>query len=67
MRIRLREWRIKRRYSLRDLAKRAGVAPMTVFRIEDGRHSPTVAVLEKLARALHVHITDFFPHPSRRR
>jgi len=35
---------------------------MTVFRIEIGSSSPTVAVLEKLALALRIHVGDFF-HP----
>jgi transcriptional regulator with XRE-family HTH domain len=67
MRVRLREWRLNRRLSLRSLAARAGVSYVTVARIEAGTMSPTVRSLEKLARALKVHVTRFFPSPPRRR
>jgi transcriptional regulator with XRE-family HTH domain len=68
MRLRLREWRLKRGHSLRTIAAEAGVSYVTVARIEAGTMSPTVAMLAKLARALKVHITEFFPpKPSRRR
>jgi transcriptional regulator with XRE-family HTH domain len=51
MLMRLHEWRARRGYSIQELADRAHSSRMTVFRIESGRVSPTVAVLEKLARA----------------
>jgi transcriptional regulator with XRE-family HTH domain len=63
----LREWRDRRGYSVRELAKRAGVGFMTVSRIENGHVSPTVAMLEKLAKALGIDIRDFFPSPRRTR
>ena len=66
----LREWRQRRGYSVRELAKRAGVGFMTISRIENGHMSPTVAMLEKLARALDITVRDFFPverSPKRRR
>ncbi|HKW92702.1 MAG TPA: helix-turn-helix transcriptional regulator [Methylomirabilota bacterium] len=65
MRLRLREWRLQRGHSLRSLAAKAGVSYVTVVRIEQGTMSPTVDMLAKLARALKVHITDFFP-PKRK-
>lgn len=64
--VRLREWRDRRGLSIRQLADRAGVTFSTVHRIEAGRLSPTVAMLEKLAKALGVDVVDFFP-PRRRR
>lgn len=36
----------------------------TVHRIESGRISPTIATLEKLARALGIDVRDFFPPPK---
>ena len=56
----LRHWRERRGYSVRGLAKRAGVGFVSVSRIEMGRMSPTVAMLEKLARALGIDVRDFF-------
>ena len=57
----LRYWREKRGYSVRELARRAKVGFVTVSRIENGHISPTVAMLEKLARALGIGLRDFFP------
>lgn len=59
--VRLREWRERRGLSLRRLAEGAGVNWTTVHRIETGRLSPTVAMLEKLAEALAISVRDFFP------
>jgi transcriptional regulator with XRE-family HTH domain len=63
MPILLRHWRDQRGYSVRELAKRAGIGYVTVSRIENGHMSPTVMMLEKLAKALKIHITEFFPAP----
>jgi transcriptional regulator with XRE-family HTH domain len=64
MTVLLRHWREKRGYSVRELAKRAKVGFVTVSRIENDHISPTVAMLEKLARALEIEVRDFFL-PSR--
>jgi len=61
----LRHWRERRGYSVRELAKRAGVGFATVTRIEHGRLSPTVSLLEKLAVALGIAVRDFFPAEKR--
>jgi transcriptional regulator with XRE-family HTH domain len=53
--------------SYRELAERAGIALSTLYRIESGVASPTVAMLEKLARSLEISVTDFFPPERRRR
>ena len=59
----LRHWREKRGYSVRELAKRAKVGFVTVSRIENDHISPTVAMLEKLAKALGISVREFFPPP----
>ncbi len=61
----LRHWREKRGYSLRELAQRAGVTYVTISRIENGHVSPTVQMLEKLAKALGIGLRDFFPVEQR--
>jgi transcriptional regulator with XRE-family HTH domain len=68
----LRRWRERRDYSVRELARRAGVGYVTVVRIENGHMSPTVAMLDKLAKALGITVRDLFPveprpHRIRRR
>ena len=70
MAILLRHWRDRRGYSVRQLAERAGVGHVTIVRIENGHMSPTVVMLEKLAKALGISVRDFFPverKPSRKR
>ena len=54
MDLRVREWRERRRFSYRALAKRASIGLSTLYRIESGAASPTVAMLERLAGALEV-------------
>ena len=53
--LRVRELREVRGWSLRELSRRAGVQPMTLSAIENGRTKGVdFATLEKLARALEV-------------
>jgi transcriptional regulator with XRE-family HTH domain len=61
----LRHWRERRGYSVRGLAKAAGVGYVSIVRIENGRMSPTVAMLEKLAGALDITLRDLFPVEKR--
>jgi transcriptional regulator with XRE-family HTH domain len=65
MAVLLRHWREHRGYSVRELARRAGVGYVTVVRIENDQMSPTVAMLEKLAKALGITARDFFPSERR--
>lgn len=67
MPILLRHWRERRGYSVRGLARVAGVGYVTIVRIENERLSPTVAMLEKLARALRISVRDFFPQKRKAR
>jgi transcriptional regulator with XRE-family HTH domain len=67
MLVTLRHWRERRGYSVRELARRAGVGYVTVVRIENGQVSPTVMMLEKLAQALEIEVRDFFPSRKRAR
>jgi transcriptional regulator with XRE-family HTH domain len=63
----LRHWREKRGYSVRELAERAGVSFVTIVRIENEQMSPTVAMLEKLGKALKISVRDFFRSSRRRK
>ena len=66
MPILLRRWREQRGYSVRELARRAGVGYVSIVRIENGHMSPTVEMLEKLAKALNIGLRDFFSREKRR-
>ena len=50
----LREVRVRRLLSMRQLAKVAGVAPTTVYLIESGQRRPHFETMRKLAAALEV-------------
>jgi transcriptional regulator with XRE-family HTH domain len=45
------------------LARRVGVAPNTIYRIEAGDRTPSVALLEKIARELRAEPADLFREP----
>ena len=49
-----------RKMSVIKLAKKAGITRQQIYAIEAGKHSPTIATLEKLAKALSVHPSVFF-------
>lgn len=57
----LRRIREREGLSRAALAAKSGLNPATVNRIEAGERSPTVATLEKLAAALEVEMSEFFP------
>jgi len=48
----LRELRAERLFSIRELARRAGVAPSTIFLIEAGRTIPRQRVARQISEAL---------------
>lgn len=60
---RLRE---ERGWSQPRLAVEAGVAVSAVSQIENGRRSPNVSTLDKLAEAFGVGVAEFFPKAQRR-
>lgn len=56
---RLREQRIKRAFSQQELADRSGLSRTTIIKLEAGRDAwPQTA--RKLARALHIKVTDLY-------
>ncbi|MBI2218948.1 MAG: helix-turn-helix transcriptional regulator [Candidatus Rokubacteria bacterium] len=67
MMVKVREWRERRGMTYRALADQAGIALSTLYRIESGAASPTVAMLEKIARALDVRVIDLIPTEPKRR
>jgi transcriptional regulator with XRE-family HTH domain len=56
----LKELRDARGFSVRGLAREAGVSTETVYSLEHGRRQPSVTTLGKLASALGVEVKDFF-------
>ena len=54
----LREARLRELLSIRQLARRAGVAPTTVYLLETRRRTPQLLTIHKLSRALGVAPSD---------
>lgn len=60
MLMRLREWRNRRGFSVRDLAERAGVNASTITRLENSDRPARARIARKLAEALAVDVTDLY-------
>jgi len=56
--MKLREARLARFLSIRELSKRAGVAPRTIVEAESGRRAPYFVTARKIAEALGVEPGD---------
>ena len=52
--------RVQQNYSLRELAKKAGVAPSALFNIIQGNKIPNIYTLDSICSALHISLSDFF-------
>lgn len=56
----LRRLREERRFSIRALADKSGLAVNTLSLIENGKSSPSVSTLQQISQALNISITAFF-------
>lgn len=54
----LRDVRLGRALSQRDLAKKAGVAPKTIVDLELGRNEPRLRTMRLIAQALDVEVAE---------
>lgn len=62
MRLRVREFRILRRMTIRELAKRAGVAKSSIEAMESALPNPTLRMLYSVAKVLEVRIQDLIEY-----
>lgn len=60
----LRATRVRRGWSIKFLAEKAGISRSTIFNLESGAVAPHGSTLERLAQALG-HTTDYFLEPDR--
>jgi transcriptional regulator with XRE-family HTH domain len=58
--VRVREIRVGKGLSARELASRAGVSPAYLSRLENGRLSPTVSTLTRVMRAMDEPVSKAF-------
>lgn len=61
---RIRELRQKKRMTLEDLSSRTGLSKSFISEVEREIASLTITSLQKIAEALDVPLSDFFPPPS---
>ncbi|MFN2194562.1 MAG: helix-turn-helix domain-containing protein [Anaerolineales bacterium] len=59
----IRELRIAKNFSLRDLSERCGLSINAISRIERGENSPTVKSLQRLADGLDIAVVSLFELP----
>ena len=62
--LKVRELRKARGWTISELARRAGCARPFLSRIEAGNANPTQTILEKIAGALGVPVSQLFDEPS---
>ena len=62
MRLKVQEYRILRRMTIRELAKRAGVAKSSIEAMERAQPNPTLQKLYSVAKALGVMIQDLIEY-----
>ncbi len=62
MRLKVQEYRILRRMTIRELAKRAGVAKSSIEAMESAQPNPTLQKLYSVAKALGVMIQDLIEY-----
>jgi transcriptional regulator with XRE-family HTH domain len=58
VRERVKRLRQEKGYTLEQLARRADLSLGTVWKLEDGRHEPTLATLEAVARAFEISVSE---------
>ncbi|WP_082038843.1 helix-turn-helix domain-containing protein [Vibrio rotiferianus] len=56
----IKEIRKKKSLTIEDLSEKSGVSVGHISRLENGKKSPTISTLEKLATALDVPVVYFF-------
>jgi transcriptional regulator with XRE-family HTH domain len=56
----LKSLRERRGWTQKELARRVGVASNTITRLEIGNRRPSLALVERLARAFKVGLADLF-------
>ena len=55
----LKYYRLKNRMTKKELASLAGLTPMAITHYENGERIPDIKIIENLAEALHVKVSDF--------
>lgn len=60
MKLRIWEERTKKRVSLKQLSMRTGISKSALNNYENGKRYPNIEQLERIAKALHVKISNLY-------
>lgn len=60
---RIKEWRLRRRFSQERLARAIDVSTRTLVRYENGERTPSVTLAQRMAHVLSVTVSDLYPLP----
>ncbi len=60
----VRSWRLKRKYTIKDLAEKTGIKYYTLLRYEQGICGIPDEELQTIADALSVSLSDLLPRPT---
>ena len=55
---RIKILRLKQLMTQEQLAEKVGIAPATLSRIENNKHSPSLSTLRELTKALNIDVTE---------
>lgn len=59
--LRVKRFREERKMTQEQLAEKAEISVNHLYRIESGKSAPSIDALDRLARALQVHMRDLLP------
>lgn len=63
----LKEWRTRAELSRADLAQRVGVSDVSIWRIEEGKQTPSLRVAAKLEQITGIPAREFIGGPEQGR
>lgn len=64
--LKIRIERKKRGLTIEQLARKSGISPLTLQRMETGKTNPSISVFYQIARVLGKSFSSFFEEPNRR-
>ncbi|SFS80415.1 helix-turn-helix domain-containing protein [Marininema halotolerans] len=65
--LRLKQYRLKKGYSLQDLSDRSGVSRSMLSKIERGEKNPTINLLCEIVEALQITVSQVIEEPTRKK
>ncbi len=61
---RIKEWRLRRKYTQEDLANKVGITNQRIYEYEQGRAAVSLETLDEIAKVLSISIIDLLPEST---